>query len=135
MYKKTTSNIFRQKRSWKSRIPDRKNLLCKIKLFFIQYPKAVFASMIVSILFSLGCFLIYPKPAPEKQSSTPGIIKPISSSVKGLLTSASVVKEIIMLQKMVESTFEKDSLNKTDSLLIKHAVEKIHALESMMLKP
>lgn len=134
MFKKTTSKISRQKGSWKIKFPATENFLSKIKLIFIQYPKAIFTSMIISILFSLGCFFIYQKPASKKKSSATNIIKPISSSVNGLLSSASVIKEILMLQQMMESTFQKDSLDQADSLLIEHSLEKIHALENMILK-
>lgn len=62
------------------------------------------------------------------------ITQPLTHSITGLFSSVSAIKEILMLQEIVDVALQKDSLNQTDSLLLEQTLQKIHVLESMMLK-
>lgn len=62
------------------------------------------------------------------------ISRPLTHSIAGLFSSVSAIKEILVLQEIVDVALQKDSLNQTDSLLLEQTLQKIHVLENMMLK-
>lgn len=62
------------------------------------------------------------------------ITRPLTHSITGLFSSVSAIKEILVLQEIVDVALQKDSLNQTDSLLLEQTLQKIHVLENMMLK-
>lgn len=132
MFKKPIFKFFHHS-VWKKTFPKSKNIV-PINVILQKHPKSVFALMIISILFSIGCFFIYQNPHAKKQPSAMPITRPLSSSIAGLFSSLSAIKEILVLQEIVDVTLQKDSLNQTDSLLINQTIQKIHVLENMMLK-
>lgn len=133
MYKKTIYKFFQEK-IWKNKIPIAENILSEIKLKLLEYPKTVLSIMVLSIFFSIGSFFYSADPFNEKAHSYTPLPLPINNSVKGIYASVSVIKEILILQQIIDHTLLKDSLSHNDSLLINHTLDKIHVLENMMLK-
>src|SRR5690606_1795259 len=132
MFKKPIFKFFHH-RVCKRTFTRVKNIL-PINVILQKHPKSVFALMIISILFSVGCFFIYQNPHSKKESSAMPITRPLTHSIAGLFSSVSAIKEILVLQEIVDVALQKDSLNQTDSLLLEQTLQKIHVLENMMLK-
>jgi len=132
MFKKQIFKFFHH-RVCRKTFPREKNIL-PINVILQKHPKSVFALMIISILFSVGCFFIYQNPHSKKESSAMPITRPLTHSIAGLFSSVSAIKEILVLQEIVDVALQKDSLNQTDSLLLEQTLQKIHVLENMMLK-
>lgn len=67
----------------------------------------------------------------ERESLLRSGTEMVGSSLDGLVSSASLLREVLELQSTVESFLAMDSLSTADSLLLAKALDRIHFLDSM----
>jgi hypothetical protein len=97
------------------------------------YPRTIFTGMIISILLSIGCFFFIPRKIPSETSPTSSIIGSMQTSISGLASTASVMKELLALNGLIENVVKKESLNQQDSIFLIQALERMQILEKSLV--
>ena len=140
MFRKTTSNKEDKPSLWKELYhtwEDQINIL-HLKLLNIlrSYPKTIYASMVSSILLSIGCFFYLPKkPNNNAQSPSKSLLTGFSSGIGNIASSASAAKELLELQSIVENLVHKDSLTQQDSVMVLYVFERMQKIENSIIRP
>ena len=100
---------------------------------FQTYPKPIFTAMLVCLITSIA--LAFSVMRQKKVPSPYGVEKTgteVGSGLAQVLNTGSALKEVLELQSQVHVILTKDSLNATDSLLLKAAFERLESINKKL---
>lgn len=98
-----------------------------------RYPRQVFTGMLVCLITSI--VLAFSVMRQKKVLSPSGMGKAstdVSSGLGQILNTGSALKEVLELQSQVHIILTKDSLNATDSLLLKVAFDRLESINKKL---
>lgn len=138
MFRKTTSNKVDKPSLWKElyhRWEDQINILnIKFLTLLKSYPKAIYATMVLSMLISVACFFYIPKtPKDQSQSPSANLLSGFSSGLGNIATSVGAAKELLELQSIVENLIHKDSLTHQDSIMVLFVFDRMQQIENSII--
>lgn len=133
MSRKTTYNSTLRPSIWKEIYTHHKvhfdRITNKCTSLIIAYPQTIFAFMITSILISIGCFFLIPKDKTAQKLPSSALIGSMQTSMNGLVSTASVMSELLELNGLIQNIVKKDSLNHQDSIFLIHILDRMQILE------
>jgi hypothetical protein len=101
-----------------------------------KYPKPVFSVMLICMSGSItAVFFVRSSPQREvyaRLTSSPAIME--STGISGLFTTGMALKEVIELQGRLNALLYKDSLNKSDSVILLQTTRRLEYIQHQ-LKP
>ena len=101
--------------------------------FLQRYPRQVFTGMLICLVTSV--VLAFSVMRQKKVPTSSGMGKAGAEMTSGLgqiLNTGTALKEILELQSQVEIILKKDSLNQTDSLMLKAAFDRLESINKKL---
>lgn len=101
--------------------------------FLQKYPRQVFTGMLICLFTSV--VLAFSVMRQKKVPSPSGMGKAGAEMTSGfgeILNTGTALKEILELQSQVEIILKKDSLNQTDSLMLKAAFDRLESINKKL---
>lgn len=105
----------------------------RTKRFLEARPQSVFSAMVLSILFSVGCFLFIPPKKTNKQSVQLSVQQPLMEGMGGIVSTVSALKELLEIRAVLDTLMQKEQLNSADSLLMESALDRLQVLEKRLV--
>lgn len=106
-----------------------------VKTLTQQYPKQIYAGMLVLIVVSLVFSFTTTKKI-ELQQSKPaiGTLKPVQDSFSDIMETGNTFRRTLMLKQEIEIIIGKDKLTAADSLRLEKALDELHDINKTLEK-
>jgi len=99
--------------------------------FTERYPKLLYGLMVLSIVVSISVvFALRKRPAPPPKVT----ISPVSDSFSQVLRLSAALKETLALKKQVDSISRKQTLDKSDSVLLLNDLDRLQKINQPFIK-
>ena len=99
--------------------------------FTERYPKLLYGLMVLSIVVSISVvFALRKRPAPPPKVT----ISPVSDSFSQVLRLSAALKETLVLKKQVDSISRKQTLDKSDSVLLLNDLDRLQKINQPFIK-
>jgi len=99
--------------------------------FTERYPKLLYGLMVLSIVVSISVvFALRKRPAPPPKVT----ISPVSDSFSQVLRLSAALKETLVLKKQVDSISRKQTMDKSDSVILLKDLDKLQQINQPFIK-
>lgn len=107
----------------------------KRNLFLQKYPRQVFTAMLICMVTSviLAFSVMRQQKIPAPSGMGMGVADTgMTSGMGQILSTGAALKEVLELQSQVGTILKKDSLNATDSLMLKAAFDRLESIHQKL---